>query len=112
DELTLTDGGVYDNLGIETAWKRYRTILVSDGGGHLVPDPDPANDWPEQMVRVLKVIDNQVRALRKPTIETGYTSAFAAMSPTTGSRTPCPPIPKLQTNSPDYLPALRRSATR
>ena len=39
DELTLTDGGVYDNLGIETAWKQYRTILVSDGGGHLVPDP-------------------------------------------------------------------------
>ena len=42
DELTLTDGGVYDNLGIETAWKRYRTILVNDGGGHLVPGPDPA----------------------------------------------------------------------
>ena len=124
DELTLTDGGVYDNLGIETAWKRYRTILVSDGGGHLVPDPDPAHDWPEQMVRVLKVIDNQVRALRKrqiieafksspgkPTTETGYTSAFAAMSPTTGSRTPCPPIPKLPMSSPDYPPALRLSAT-
>ena len=108
DELTLTDGGVYDNLGIETAWKRYRTILVNDGGGHLVPDPDPAHDWPEQMVRVLKVIDNQVRALRKrqiiaafksspgkPTTETGYTSAFAVRSPTTGSRTPCPPIPKI-----------------
>jgi NTE family protein len=26
---------VYDNLGLETAWKRYRTILVSDGGGHF-----------------------------------------------------------------------------
>ncbi len=31
----LADGGVYDNLGLETAWKRYRTILVSDGGGHM-----------------------------------------------------------------------------
>ena len=75
DELTLTDGGVYDNLGIETAWKRYRTILVSDGGGHLVPDPDPANDWVEQMVRVLKVIDNQVRALRKRQIIAAFKSS-------------------------------------
>ena len=74
DELTLTDGGVYDNLGIETAWKHYRTILVSDGGGHLVPDPDPAGDWGEQMVRVLKVIDNQVRALRKRQIIAAFKS--------------------------------------
>ena len=25
DELVLSDGGVYDNLGLETAWKRCRT---------------------------------------------------------------------------------------
>jgi NTE family protein len=31
--VVLTDGGVYDNLGLETAWKRYKTILVSDAGG-------------------------------------------------------------------------------
>ena len=30
--LRLTDGGIYDNLGLEPIWKRYRTILVSDGG--------------------------------------------------------------------------------
>jgi NTE family protein len=77
DELTLTDGGVYDNLGIETAWKRYRTILVSDGGGHLVPDPDPADNWGEQMVRVLKAIDNQVRALRKRQIIAAFKSSPA-----------------------------------
>ncbi len=32
-QIVLTDGGVYDNLGLETAWKRYDTILVSDAGG-------------------------------------------------------------------------------
>ena len=32
-DVVLTDGGVYDNLGLETAWKRYQTILVSDAGG-------------------------------------------------------------------------------
>ena len=31
--IRLTDGGVYDNLGLEPVWKRHRTVLVSDGGG-------------------------------------------------------------------------------
>ena len=26
-DVFLADGGVYDNLGLETAWKRYRTVL-------------------------------------------------------------------------------------
>src|SRR5277367_1927714 len=28
----LSDGGVYDNMGLEPAWKRYRTLLVSNAG--------------------------------------------------------------------------------
>ena len=36
-QLLLTDGGVYDNLGLETAWKEYTTVLVSDGGGLMGP---------------------------------------------------------------------------
>jgi NTE family protein len=31
-DVVLTDGGAYDNLCLETAWKRYDTILISDGG--------------------------------------------------------------------------------
>ena len=65
DKIKLTDGGVYDNLGLETAWKRYKTILVSDAGGHVEEDPDPASDWLQQTARVLKLIDSQVRSLRK-----------------------------------------------
>ena len=30
--LFLADGGVYDNLGLETVWGRYDNMLVSDGG--------------------------------------------------------------------------------
>ncbi len=63
-KLVLTDGGVYDNLGLETAWKRYDTILVSDGGGHTMPDPEPHQDWARHAVRVLDIIDSQVGALR------------------------------------------------
>jgi NTE family protein len=61
----LTDGGVYDNLGLETAWKRCRTILISDGGGSAGPQPNPSAFWPLQAYRVLITIDNQVGALRK-----------------------------------------------
>lgn len=64
-DVVLTDGGVYDNLGLETVWKRYRTVLVSDGGGALQPEERPAHDWPRHVYRVLNLIDNQVRALRK-----------------------------------------------
>lgn len=63
--LVLTDGGVYDNLGLETAWKGHRTILISDAGGKLGAKPHPRAFWPLQVYRVLSVIDNQVRSLRK-----------------------------------------------
>jgi NTE family protein len=61
----LTDGGVYDNLGIETAWKSHANVLVSDGGGKLQPEPEPRHDWARHSLRVNGLIDNQVRSLRK-----------------------------------------------
>lgn len=64
-EVVLTDGGVYDNLGLETAWKRYRSILVSDGGGKMQPQPEPNRDWARHALRINDIIDNQVRSLRK-----------------------------------------------
>jgi NTE family protein len=70
--VVLADGGVYDNLGLETAWKRYTTVLVSDGGGHMSDQPRPRHDWPRQAYRVLGVIDNQVRSLRKRQLIEGY----------------------------------------
>ena len=64
-QIRLSDGGVYDNLGLQTAWNQFRTILVADAGGHMGADSSPPTDWPRHMVRVLSVIDNQVRSLRK-----------------------------------------------
>ena len=71
-KVILTDGGVYDNLGLETAWKRYKTILVSDGGGHLQPEGEPKSDWARHSFRILSLIDNQVRALRKRQVISSY----------------------------------------
>src|SRR5436190_4053795 len=70
--IDLADGGVYDNLGLETAWKRYRTILISDGGGHIAPEPSPHADWLRHGLRVNGIIDNQVRNLRKKQVVGGY----------------------------------------
>jgi NTE family protein len=65
DTWVLTDGGVYDNLGIETAWGSHRTVLVSDAGGQMGPEAKPDRDWVRHLLRVLGVVDNQVRSLRK-----------------------------------------------
>jgi NTE family protein len=71
-KLVLSDGGVYDNLGLETAWKRYTTILISDGGGQMPPAAKVAGDWIRQSIRVNAVIDNQVRSLRKRVAIAGF----------------------------------------
>lgn len=71
-DVVLTDGGVYDNLGLETAWKRYKTILVSDAGGQMKPEEEPKSDWARHSIRVLDVIDNQVRSLRKRQLIESY----------------------------------------
>lgn len=65
EQLVLTDGGVYDNLGLETVWKRRKTIFVSDAGGKIVPQAKPKLDWLLHLRRVLDLVDDQVRSLRK-----------------------------------------------
>jgi NTE family protein len=70
--VVLTDGGVYDNMGLETVWKRYRTVLVSDAGGKMRPEAEPEGDWAQHALRILDLIDNQVRSLRKRQVIGAY----------------------------------------
>lgn len=72
DELWLSDGGAYDNLGLETAWKRYRTVLVSDGGGALRAVTRPRRNWAQHGIRMIEIVDGQVRALRKRQLIDGF----------------------------------------
>ena len=64
-EQVLTDGGVYDNLGLETAYKRYKTILCSDAGQALEVEVAPAHDWIRHGIRTSLAMFGQVCALRK-----------------------------------------------
>lgn len=69
----LTDGGVYDNLGIEPVWKRYDTILVSDGGRAMEPDPSPDADWPRHSRRLIDLLQNQISRLRRRQLIDSFT---------------------------------------
>jgi NTE family protein len=70
--ISLADGGAYDNLGLETVWKRYENVLVSDAGAALGIDPSPAADWGRLSKRVIDVIYRQVSALRKRQVIASY----------------------------------------
>ncbi len=75
-DVVLTDGGVYDNLGLETAWKSYDTIWASDAGGMYAAEEHPHRDWLRHTLRVLDLLDNQVRSLRKRQLIGSYKSGI------------------------------------
>jgi NTE family protein len=72
-KLVLTDGGVYDNIGLEPIWnkesrdpsKLFGTILVADAGAPADIDEAPRRDWLGQLTRVRGIMMEQTRALRR-----------------------------------------------
>lgn len=63
--VVLVDGGVYDNLGLETIWKRCKTVLVSDGGAkEAALTRPPVYRRLCQLVRVTGIADQQIVSLR------------------------------------------------
>jgi len=70
--VILTDGGAYDNLGLETLVKRIETVLVSDAGGPFTYVAATSTDWLRQPIRVLDIAVNQARALRKRPLIDAY----------------------------------------
>jgi NTE family protein len=70
-KVMLTDGGVYDNLGLEPT-KRNKSLWVSDGGAKVAAEPKPSRLWPLHAYRVLNLIDNQVGSLRKRKLIADY----------------------------------------
>jgi NTE family protein len=61
--LALTDGGVYDNMGLEPVWKSATSLLVSDGGAPFRMSKN--TDDPHQLLRINDIMGNQAEALRK-----------------------------------------------
>jgi NTE family protein len=61
--LRLTDGGCYDNMGLEPVWKNHRYVLVSDAGGLFTSEGDRGLMW--RIPRYQGIQERQTRALRK-----------------------------------------------
>jgi NTE family protein len=78
-DISLTDGGAYDNLGLETVWKRYANVLVSDAGAALEADPSPPANWAGHSKRVIDIVHRQVTALRKRQLIASYKLATGSV---------------------------------
>lgn len=68
--IRLSDGGVYDNLGLEPVWKDHQVVLVSDGGATFEAAADSGLFW--RLQRYVAVVDSQARALRKRWLIAGF----------------------------------------
>ncbi|WP_434733872.1 patatin-like phospholipase family protein [Rhizobium sp. YTUHZ044] len=74
----LSDGGVYDNHGIEPALKRCDCLLVSDAGAPWRSSSRGYWNYLSQLKRVLDTTDNQVRSLRRRDLIGGFKAATQA----------------------------------
>ena len=70
--VALTDGGVYDNMGLEPAWKTHATVLVSDGGTPFEIRARPRTWLVPRLQRSFQVVANQALAVRKRWLVAAY----------------------------------------
>jgi NTE family protein len=72
--MFLTDGGVYDNLGVEPIWDRYQRILISDAG-HPFSSTDRCRQAAvSRLSRAAGIAMEQVGAVRKRWLVKRFTS--------------------------------------
>ncbi|MGB8818856.1 MAG: patatin-like phospholipase family protein [Rhizobiaceae bacterium] len=105
-KAVLTDGGVYDNMGTETVWKRLRTVFVSNAGKPFGYDETPARDWLQQSLRVIDILMDQSENLRERILADAYRSGArtgAMWGLTTGLNHP-EDMPKMLTKA-EYVAA-------
>lgn len=70
--LRLTDGGDYDNMGLEPVWKTHAFVLVSDAGGLFTNEGDKGLLW--RISRYQGIQERQALALRKRWLISSFTT--------------------------------------
>ena len=68
--IGLTDGGVYDNMGLEPVWRSHRTLLVSNGGATFDFGPDKGLLW--RLQRYTSIVSRQASTVRQRWLIAGY----------------------------------------
>lgn len=73
-KLILTDGGVYDNMGLEAVWKPggFKTVFVCDAGAPWHDWPKPCTNWFSQLLRSATIQGDQSSRLRRRTLVENY----------------------------------------
>ncbi len=71
-DLRLTDGGDYDNMGLEPVWKNHAVVLVSDAGGLFTAAGDRGMLW--RLPRYQGIQEAQARSLRKRWLISSFVS--------------------------------------
>jgi NTE family protein len=61
--IRLSDGGVYDNLGLEPVWKDHAVLFASDGGSTFDVGPDRGTFW--RLQQYTAVMNRQASSIRK-----------------------------------------------
>jgi NTE family protein len=69
-DFRVTDGGVYDNLGLEPVWKDHRVVLVSDAGGLMDAEDDKNLFW--RIKRYQSIQERQALGVRKRFLLSGF----------------------------------------
>lgn len=65
-KLRLTDGGAYDNMGLEPIWDDdYDHVLVSDAGAPYTEPDHVKTDWLSLLNSAFEIATDQSRGLRK-----------------------------------------------
>jgi NTE family protein len=68
--LRLSDGGLYDNMGLEPVWKNHAVVLVSEGGSTFDAGGDLGLFW--RLNRYVDVMGRQSGAIRRRWLIAGF----------------------------------------
>lgn len=74
--VALSDGGVYDNMGLEPAWKSHEYVLVSDCGAPF--EFRAGGSVIRRLMRYTSVVQNQAHAVRTRMFFTGISEGWHA----------------------------------
>jgi NTE family protein len=101
-DLRLTDGGTYDNMGLEPVWKSHAVVLVSDAGGLFTHESDRGLLW--RVPRYQEIQERQARALRKRWLIAGFSEGVVDGAYWGVGSAPC----QYEEGRPGYSKALAR----
>jgi NTE family protein len=64
-QIVLTDGGVYDNMGVEPVWNKFDALLVSDAGRPFSSERAVRQSAVSRLRRAAEISAEQVAAVRR-----------------------------------------------